>query len=440
MMTEEKSTLFLEQVGDELKKCVKCGACQSVCPIYSETKREKYVARGKIALTQAVSEGTLPYSDEFDSVLHNCLLCLSCVEVCSSNVRVDRIVTAARSSLVRERGMPWPKRVAFKVLRAGRWAQNLLFQSGSVVQTLLFHRLPKTSGLRRRWPLPGVEKDQVVPRLARKSFRRRHQEYIAAARESEPVVLFTGCSANYIYPRIAESALWTLHRFDRSVHIAGGQMCCGAPAESHGDQETVHELARQNLTALASRFPQAPVIVLCSSGGYMFKRIYPELFTSGEEGRLAAALAHRTYDISEYLVDIIGLSALKAKATKLCTTPTTYHDPCHLRRGQGVIDQPRTLLAAFCPDQYVPLPDADKCCGMGGTYGLSHREMSKAILGHKTEAIRLSNARQIATGCPACMIQLQNGISRAGLNVEVKHTIEVVAKALGWEMPVDSEG
>ncbi|MFP4429441.1 MAG: (Fe-S)-binding protein [Desulfovermiculus sp.] len=439
-MMDKDSALFLEQAGDELKKCVKCGACQGVCPIYLETKQEKYVARGKIALSQAVSEGRLPYTNEFNSVLHNCLLCLSCVEVCSSNVRVDRIITAARSSLVRERGLPWPKRMAFKALRAGRWTQNLLFQGGSLAQTVLFHRLPKSSGLRRRFPVPGVDKEQVVPRLAPKSFRSRHEEYIPAGEDTNPVVFFTGCSANYIFPLIAEAALWVLNRLGRSVYIAADQMCCGAPAECHGDQETVHELARKNLFALSGRFDQAPVIVICSSGGYMFKHVYPELFSTGQEARLASELAARTYDISEYLVHKVGLEEIGEKITTPCTMPTTYHDPCHLKRGQGIEQEPRRLLHLACPEHIVPLPEADRCCGSGGTYGLSHKDMSRAILGHKTEAIQASGAAQIATGCPACMIQLQDGISRAGLQGEVKHTIEVVAEALGWKMPREEKG
>ncbi len=432
-MTDKDTALFLEQVGDELKKCVKCGACQSVCPIYLETKQEKYVARGKIALSQAASEGRLPYTDEFDSALHNCLLCLSCVEVCSSNVRVDKIITAARSSLVREKGLPWPKRMAFQALRSGRWAQNMFFRSGSIAQTMLFHRLPKTSGLRRRFPVPGVDKDQVVPRLATRSFRSRHGSYYPAGDTTQTVIFFTGCSANYVFPRIAEATLWTLGHVGRSVHIPAAQMCCGAPAECHGDQDTVHELARKNLYALAEKYPQAPVIVVCSSGGYMFKRMYPGLVHPGEENRMAADLAARTYDISEYLVHKVGLDLLGAQIINPVQIPTTYHDPCHLNRGQGVHVEPRKLLDLACPGCSVPLPDADRCCGLGGTYGLNHRDMSKAILEHKTQAIKESGAGQIATGCPACMIQLRDGISRTGLKVEVKHTVEVVAEAMGWK-------
>jgi glycolate oxidase iron-sulfur subunit len=380
-----------------------------------------------------VSEGRLPYTDEFDSVLHNCLLCLSCVEVCSSNVRVDRIVTAARSSLVREKGLPWSKRMAFKALRTGRWAQNLFFRGGSAAQTILFHRLPKTSGLRRRFPLPGVDKDLVVPRLASRSFRSRHSTYYPVEDDSQTVILFTGCSANYVFPAIAEAALWTLGHVGRSVHIPADQMCCGAPAECHGDQGTVHELAGKNLYALAEKYPQAPVIVVCSSGGYMFKRMYPELFSSGEKSRMAADLAARTYDISEYLVHEVGTDVLGSYITNPVQTPTTYHDPCHLKRGQGVHTEPRRLLQLACPQQYIPLADADRCCGLGGTYGLSHREMSKSILGHKTRAVEDSGAEQIATGCPACMIQLQDGINRAGLKVGVRHTVQVLAEAMGWK-------
>lgn len=284
-----------------------------------------------------------------------------------------------------------------------------------------------------------MDKDQVVPSLASRSFRSRHGEYHPTGDETEPVVFFTGCSANYVFPQIAEAALWTLGYLGSSVHVAPDQMCCGAPAEGHGDQETVHALAKQNLYALAARFPRAPVIVVCSSGGYMFKRMYPELFLIGEESQIAADLAARTYDISEYLVHKVGIDALAQKMVAPVQIPTTYHDPCHLKRGQGVHQEPRQLLELACPGRYIPMMDADRCCGMGGTYGLSHREMSQTILGHKTGVIQASKAAQIATGCPACMIQLQDGITRAGLDVQVKHTVEVVAEALGWEMQVDND-
>ena len=431
-MTDKQSDLFLQQVGDELRKCVKCGACQSVCPIYQETKREKYVARGKIALVDAVSQGRLPYTDEFDTVVHNCLLCLSCVEVCSSNVRVDKIVTAARSSLVQERGLPWPKRLASRTLRAGRSLRNALFQGGSLAQTLLFHRLPESSGLRRRFPVPGVDKGQTVPRLAWVPFRNRHAGLVQAERATGQVVLFTGCAANYIYPTIAEATLWVLKKMGQSVHIPARQMCCSAPAESHGDQETVHELARQNLLALAEDNQQDPVIVICSSGGYMFKRIYPDLFCSEKERDLAQHLAARTLDISEFLVKRIGLEALGRQIDNPCQEMTTYHDPCHLKRGQGVWEEPRQLLRLACPEHFVPLDQADRCCGQGGTYGLTHREMSQSILGHKLQSIQISGASQVATGCPACMIQIQDGVSRWGQSVQVRHTIEILATAMGW--------
>jgi glycolate oxidase iron-sulfur subunit len=298
---------------------------------------------------------------------------------------------------------------------------------------MLFHRLPKTSGLRRRFPVPKVDKDQVVPRLAARSFRSRHDAYYPAGDDTQTVILFTGCSANYVFPKIAEATLWILGRLGRSVQIPADQMCCGAPAECHGDQDTVFELARKNLNALAEKYPQAPNIVVCSSGGYMFKRMYPGLFPPGEESRMAADLAERTYDISEYLVHKVGIDVLGAQITNPVQISTTYHDPCHLNRGQGVYAEPRKLLEMACPDSFVPLRDAGRCCGLGGTYGLNHRDMSKAILKHKVRAIEESGAEQIATGCPACMIQIQDGVSRAGLRVGVKHTVEVMAEAMGWE-------
>ena len=430
--TDQKQ--ILAELQDELSKCVKCGACQSVCPIFAETKRERDVARGKISLVEAVAEGSLPSTQDYDSILNNCLLCMACVENCSSSVRVDKVVTGARDALVHKRGLPWPRRRIHALLKGGGRTIDTLFKGGSLVQSLLFRRIPESSGLRRRFALPGVEAEQVLPRLARKPFRSRHPEIVDAQAHTERVVFFTGCSINYIFPRIGEAVLKVLNGLGVSVTIPPMQNCCGAPVEAAGDRETCLALARANLDAVTRGNAGLKVVVCCSSGGYMFKKLYPELFAKDPKlGKAAADLASRTYDISEYLVQEIGLDRIAEQISAPCQQVTTYHDPCHLKRAQGVSREPRQLLRLCCQDRFAEMEDPDRCCGLGGTYGVTHREMSKKIRGHKVQNILDQGAEQVATGCPACMIQLQDGLHSQAPGTLVRHTIEVLAQAMGLE-------
>jgi glycolate oxidase iron-sulfur subunit len=378
-----------------------------------------------------VADGSLPATEDYDHILNNCLLCMACVENCSSSVRVDRLVTGAREALVHKRGLSWPRKRMHSLLKGGRWAMDTLFRGGSLAQSLLFRRIPESSGLRRRFALPWVEAEQVLPSLARKPFRRQHPDVVTARKPAREVIFFTGCSTNYIYPGIGEAVLKVLNNLNVSVSIPGEQSCCGAPVEAAGDRQTCLDLARGNLKALTGQDRDLKVVVCCSSGGYMFKTLYPELFAEDPELSGAAAdLASRTCDISEYLVHEIGLEAVAGKIVSPCGLRTTYHDPCHLKRAQGVSREPRRLLELACPDSFAEMEEPDRCCGLGGTYGVTHREMSKKIRGRKVQSILDVQAGQVATGCPACMIQLQEGLHQAAPKIQVRHTIEVLAQAM----------
>ncbi|MFW6314644.1 MAG: (Fe-S)-binding protein [Desulfohalobiaceae bacterium] len=424
----------LEELRAELQKCVKCGACQGVCPIYAETRRETDVARGKLSLLEAATEGSLPYSSNYDQILNNCLLCLACVESCSSSVRVDRLIVQARQALVETRGLPRSRRSAHALLKSGQRRLNYLLQGGSLLQSLLLRRVPQSSGLRRRFPLPGVQADQILPRLTLRPFRQRHPEHVQAPEAVQKAIFFTGCSTNYIFPEIGEAVLKVLGSLGVSLVIPAAQGCCGAPVEAAGDSETFISLARSNLQALLQQDPELKVLVCCSSGGYMLKKVYPELLAADAQlAGPARDLASRTFDISEYLVQVIGLDRIAAKITSPILDRTTYHDPCHLKRGQGISQEPRQLLELCCGEKFLEMRDADRCCGLGGTYGLTHREMSKRIRHRKLEVIQEVQAELVATGCPACMLQLREGLHHFAPGIQVKHTIQVLARAMGLE-------
>jgi len=422
---------FLELIGGELQKCSKCGACRTICPVFAENQREKYSARGKIALSDAVAQGVLPLTDEYYDILNNCILCLSCVENCSSGVKVDKIIRAARALLVEQRGLPLPQRIIHKMLQHGKEFMDLILKKGSLFQYIFFKSIPKTSGLRSRFPMPLIDKTRYIPTLVRKPFRKRVTERVEAAVPKKSVVFFTGCCTNYIYPNIGEAVVKVLNELGISVIIPKGQMCCGAPAETAGDLHTVIELAQNNINELLFEEEKYKVVLPCSSGGYMFKHIYPELFQNDAKiMSQAKKLALLTCDISEYLVKEVGLDKIAGHIKQAFTKKITYHDPCHLNRGQGIKTEPRKLLKILSGESFVEMDEADRCCGSGGVYGIKHRSISNKILSRKIDSIKNSEAEIVATGCPGCIIQLLDGINQKDLNIRVLHTVEALAECI----------
>lgn len=414
----------------ELDKCSKCGECRSVCPVFALDHLERHVARGKLGLTEAILDGGLDLSKGYEASIGHCLLCLACVENCGGNVRVDRIVKAARADLVEDHGLPFLKRIVFKALAEGKGGLNFLGRSSALLQYLLFKRLPKTSGLRRRFPLPLIDRDQYIPALTWRPFRSRVSEAVPQGEIRETVVFFTGCGANYMFPHVAEALTRVLTNLGIKVLVPEDQMCCGAPMEAGGDAPAAMTSAKHNLDLLASL--DTKIVVPCASCGSMLKHGYVELMSGDDTYRdPARRVSGRTYDIAEYLVKDVGLNRIADAMKRPYPHVATYHDPCHLGRGQGVVDEPRALLKRACGDHFAEMNEANRCCGSGGAYGLTHREASLAILDRKTRNAATAGADVLATGCPACLIQLQEGILRAGLEIKPVHTVEILDWCMG---------
>ena len=134
-------------------------------------------------------------------------------------------------------------------------------------------------------------------------------------------------------------------------------------------------------------------------------------------------------DISQFLVDKVGLTA-ETHPRVADQIPLTYHDPCHLKKSLGVAAQPRALLRANPHYDLQEMAEADWCCGMGGSFNLQHYEISASIGRRKRDNILKSGCQVVATGCPACMLQITDMLSQAKARVQVKHAIEIYAEGL----------
>lgn len=416
----------LRLVEEHLKKCVKCGACRVNCPAFSVFGREPAVARGKIALTQHLLKGDIGLDRQTYLALSKCLLCGSCVEKCPNGVHIDEIVIAAREALARKRGLTSFHTALSHVFGNSR-LMNLGARAATLLGPLLFRKIPATSGLRLRFPIPFIGTTRHIPTIAKTPFMNRHPEVIPGKPDKPRVLFFVGCMTNYFYTGIGEAAVTLLRHLGCTVIIPKGQQCCGLPAMTGGDLDTARRLAERNLAEF-ERFETDYIVSACATCGGALHRLYP-LVIGKRLPELKARiekLAAKTVDAAQ-LLDMLGLALPQAGTGKIIRV--TYHDPCHLRTC-GLSTPPRKLLRSVPGLELIEMEPADRCCGLGGTFNAYHYDSSMSINDSKSTAIINTAAQAVVTSCPGCMMQLADGLKHRGSIVKVFHTLELLARNL----------
>ncbi|MDK2822553.1 MAG: glycolate oxidase iron-sulfur subunit [Clostridia bacterium] len=414
----------LETVKAELAKCMKCGNCQEVCPIYLEERKEGTVARGKIKLVEAVLKGDLKYTDGFAEKLALCLTCKACNAKCPCGVKVDKIILGTRAAIVKNKGLHPLKKFIFGTLkRPGLF--NFGLKTGSVFQGLVFKKHKSLNGSYPRFPF-GLDLKRIIPPLASTPLRDQLPEVVKVDNPVKKVAFFTGCTMNYLYVDAGKAVVNILKRNNVEIVIPKDQHCCSMPIIAHGDAETAKEMAKSHVDIFGKLDVDA-IITTCGSCGCTFGHHYQELLEDDPEYyEKAKAIAAKIIDISDFIVKEIGLDKVKLGPVNM---KVTYHDPCHLNRGMGVKDSPREILKAIPGLEFVEMKNADRCCGSAGSFSLTHYDLSMDIHKHKTEAIKATGADAIVTGCGSCIMQITDGMNRFDLNLPIYYTVEILAKS-----------
>jgi L-lactate dehydrogenase complex protein LldE len=238
----------------------------------------------------------------------------------------------------------------------------------------------------------------------------------------ESVQLFVTCLIDSFFPHIGEAMVRVLNRSGVRVEFPPAQTCCGQPAFNAGLRGDARPLAEHTIRVLERT--TGPVIIPSGSCGAMVRHGYLELFKDEPAwlGR-AEALAERTFEFTEYLVDIRGVTDLGAH----WSGSLTYHPSCHLLRSLGVDKQPRALLAAVKDADIVELPEAEECCGFGGVFSVEHPELSAEFLKRKICNLETSGSPTLVVADTGCLMHIQGGLKRQGRDQRVVHIAEVLA-------------
>ncbi len=414
---------------EDILKCTHCGLCLNQCPTYRVLGWEMDSPRGRIRLMRGVTEGLYDVTPSFAEHMDVCLACRACQTACPASINFGQMVEAARAQALQSvpqkplaRFLRW---LVLKQLFPHQWRLKLLARS------LRLYQRSGMQSLARRLHLipPGLRASEaLLPRLPDHSFA--SNRIIPAEGEMRGRVAFlVGCVMGTVYADTDAATVRVLARNGFEVIVPAGQNCCGALAIHAGERATAQGMARRNIDAFLAHKVDA-IIVNAAGCGVALKEYKDLLHDDPEYAEKARRFSALLRDATEFLADQ-GIRPPKHEIRARCT----YQDPCHLAHGQGIRAQPRMLLQIIPGLELVEMRDADRCCGSAGIYNITHPDLSDLVLDEKMQNVAAAQPDIIVTANAGCLLQLQHGVQRAGLNAQVMHVMDMLDQAYGMPTP-----
>jgi len=237
------------------------------------------------------------------------------------------------------------------------------------------------------------------------------------------VALFITCLADAMFPEVGKATVRVLERLGQVVEFPAEQTCCGQMHWNTGYQLEAVPLARR----FVRTFGDAEAIVCPSAScAGMVREAYPRLAALAGDDDLASAAADvlpRVYELTEYLIDVVGVEDVGASFPHR----VTYHPTCHSLRALHVGDRPMRLLRAVHGIDLVELEEAEECCGFGGTFAVKNADTSIAILSDKLRHVLDTRAEVCASSDASCLMHIGGGLRRQRAGTRTMHLAEILA-------------
>jgi glycolate oxidase iron-sulfur subunit len=376
----------------DLSKCVLCGSCKALCPVYDEQAMESMGTRGRLALLWALASGDIHPSSILNDCIFSCTLCGACSGLCPPGIDIKEVIYHGRRILKKSdkkrKYIRFLTKIFFKnpgwSFRVMRSAQQILF--------------------------PYLVKKGLIP------FKPEMPEYclkdslqvISVSQKKGRVAVFTGCTVNFLYPHLGEALINVLNRLGYEVILPAGEVCCGAPLRALGLEDEAMAIAKKNL-AVFGRLNVDAILSLCPTCTLAIKKEYPKLVGQGIDN---------AEDISTFFID--KLKSIQPRHIFSGIKNPLFHDPCHLKYGLGISDEPREIIKYMGYELIEN--DLARCCGFAGIFCFSNQQISTGLLGKCTEEYMKKGADAIITSCPGCMIQLSK------TEMPVLHLIDIIER------------
>ena len=402
---------------DGLRACVHCGICLPQCPTYRVLGEEMDSPRGRIYLMRAAAEGRIGLTPVLARHIVLCLGCRCCETACPSGVPFGQLLEATRAQLDRK-GVRAPE----SDHATTRWALETFPHPSRLAPLLWGLRLYQASGLQALVRMSGM--------LAPFSKLKAMEALLPAVGPAAPLPeftpargkargragLLTGCVQRLFYGEVNARSARLLSAAGWDVVAPRFQGCCGALHLHAGKLDEFRGMAGSLVAAFGT---DVDIVVTNAAGCGSALKEYGHWL----DGEAAAAFAAKARDITQVLVEAdLPLGEIKETVA--------YHDACHLAHGQKVRAEPRELLRRIPGLRVVDLKDSELCCGSAGIYNLTEPAMAEALGRMKVERIRETGARILAAGNPGCLMQIARHARETGLDLEVVHPVDLLARAL----------
>ena len=421
-----------------LRRCIECGLCLPHCATYVGTGNEVQSPRGRLTLlSQLAKQGSQEAPTAFLEAFDLCIGCRACEAACPSGVPFtlleyghDLAMAQLEGTTSRRMGLPGGEAVlrrldsvAFLKMMAavgGGVRQVLMTVLGSTWRRKLAGgpagRLTRLLNSMPRDPGSDQALELFLDGLCRSAGRKTATQHpvsptpdahapsahapaapAPAAHSPVPrVAFFAGCANAGLLPATSGRLLALLRAAGTEVVEVPGQDCCGALASHTGRPGRAASLRRQNLGVFEPLITgETRIIVEAAGCGLEFKEKYGEEFAA------------------KALDAVVMLASLDLPPLGEVPLKVVYHDPCHARHGQGIIAEPRLLLAGIPGLHLVESLEPEVCCGSGGAWGLTHQDFSQSLGRHKAAALAATGADLVVTSNPGCQGQIAEGLALA---------------------------
>ncbi|CAG7845110.1 Lactate utilization protein A [Pseudoclavibacter triregionum] len=253
------------------------------------------------------------------------------------------------------------------------------------------------------------------------------------------IALFATCIVDAMYPKVALATARIIERLGHEVVFPDGQGCCSQMHVNSGYIDEALPVVRNHVKAFSAVDFD---VAVAPSGSCVASLGHQQPMVARRCGNEALALqaeelAGRTYELSELLVDVLGVTDAAAQLGSYFPHRITYHPSCHGLRLLGLGDRPTRLLESVEGLEVLELPDAQECCGFGGTFSFKNPDVSGAMVEAKLANIQASGASLCAGGDASCQLHMSGAARRRGLDVRTIHLAEILASTRANPLELD---
>ncbi len=233
------------------------------------------------------------------------------------------------------------------------------------------------------------------------------------------VALFVTCLVDQFFPEVGEATVAVLERAGVRVAFPEAQTCCGQVLLNDGFHREAVRLARRFVETFA---PYEAVVAPSGSCVAVVREFYPQLLRGTDLEEPARALAHRTYELGEFLVRVLGVTRLGGHFRGR----VTFHPSCHLLRGLRADRCAEQLIRNVDGVEFVPLRHPEACCGFGGIFSVKFGAISEAMLRDKLEDVEATGAQAVVSTDVSCLAHLRGALKRRGSPIRTLHLAELL--------------